>query len=319
MTRSTAIHPVASTVMLALMTLPVAGQSRYEAQTVWGDPNLQGVWSYATLTPLERSPDLEGRAVYTPEEVAAYTKLRKSDRPDRPGVDPGGYNAHWLDGGWVLAGNRTSQIVEPSTGRLPLNTVGQARVAARKEHRQMHPADSWLDRTNWDRCLTYHGVPPVGTNYNNTYHILQTPNVVAIHVENIHDVRIIPINNQPRLDDAIRQWNGDSRAYWEGDTLVVETHNYSEKTELRFLSTPNTRAVERFTRIGPDTIDYQFTIEDDEIYTQPWTVDRPMARLDDYVIYEYACHEGNYAMSNILAGERERERRFPADGTTESK
>ena len=95
MTRSTAIHPVASTVMLALMTLPVAGQSRYEARTVWGDPNLQGVWSYATLTPLERSPDLEGRAVYTPEEVAAYTKLRKSDRPDRPGVDPGGYNAHW--------------------------------------------------------------------------------------------------------------------------------------------------------------------------------------------------------------------------------
>ena len=319
MTRSTAIHPVASTVMLALMTLPVAGQSRYEARTVWGDPNLQGVWSYATLTPLERSAELEGREFYTPEEEAAYTRLRKADRPDRPGVDPGGYNSHWWDGGWVLPDHRTAQIVDPATGRLPLNDMGQARLDARRQQRLRHPADSWIDRTNWDRCLTYHGVPPVGTNYNNTYHILQTPDLVAIHVENIHDARIIPIGERPRIDEAIRQWNGDSRAHWEGDTLVVETRNYSDKTELRFLSTPNTRAVERFTRVGPDRIDYQFTIEDDEVYMQPWTVDRPMARLDDYVIYEYACHEGNYAMTNILAGERGRERRDAADGTTAPK
>ena len=319
MSRSTALPTFAAVLMLALMALPAAAQSDDAARTPWGDPDLQGVWSYATLTPLERSPELEGRAFYTPEEAAAYTKLRKSDRPDRPGVDPGGYNAHWWDGGWVLPDHRTSQIVDPPTGRLPLNKRGLARVDARREHRQMHPADSWRDRTNWDRCLTYHGVPPVGTNYNNTYHILQTPDVVAIHVENIHDVRIIPIGDRPRLDDAIRQWNGASRAHWEGDTLVVETRNYSDKTELRFFSTPNTRAVERFTRVGPDTIDYQFTIEDDQIYTQPWTVDRPMARLDDYVIYEYACHEGNYAMTNILAGERERERRGAAGGTSESK
>ena len=316
MRRTDLLLTAAAVLMLGLVAIPAAGQSADVARTAWGDPDLQGVWSYATLTPLERAPELEGRAFYTPEEEAAYTTLRKSDRPDRPGVDPGGYNALWWDGGWVLPDHRTSQIVDPPTGRLPLNSAGQARVAARREHRQVHPADSWLDRTNWDRCLTYHGVPPVGTNYNNTYHILQTADVVAIHVENIHDVRIIPIGDQPRLDGAIRQWNGDSRAHWEGDTLVVETQNYSDKTELRFMSTPTTRAVERFTRVDADRIEYQFTIEDDEIYTQPWTVERPMARLDDYIIYEYACHEGNYAMTNILAGEREREELVAADDTS---
>ena len=319
MHRSTMLLAVAVFLILGLTTTPALGQSSETTRTPWGHPDLQGVWSYATLAPLERAPELEGRAFYSPEEEAAYTTLRKSDRPDRPGVDPGGYNALWWDGGWVLPDHRTSQIVDPPTGRLPLNVVGDGRVAARSERRQMHPADSWRDRTNWDRCLTYHGVPPVGTNYNNTYHILQTPTVVAIHVENIHDVRIIPIGDRPQLDGAIRQWNGDSRAHWEGDTLVVETRNYSGKTELRFLSTPNTRAVERFTRVGPDRIDYQFTIEDDEIYAQPWTVERPMARLDDYIIYEYACHEGNYAMTNILAGEREREARGAVGGVSEDR
>jgi len=309
MSRSITLPVTVAALMVGVAALPAAAQSDDAPRTPWGDPDLQGVWSYATLTPLERPRGLEDRAFYTPEEVAAYTARRKTDPPDRPGVDPGGYNVHWLDGGSVLPDRRNSQIVDPPTGRLPLNATGRARVEARREHRQAHPADSWTDRTNWDRCLTYHGVPPVGTNYNNTYHILQTPDLVAIHVENIHDVRIIPLGDRPPLDDAIGQWNGDSRAYWDGETLVVETRNYSERTELRFLSTPNTRAVERFTRVGPDTIDYQFTIEDEEIYTQPWTVDRPMARLDDYVIYEYACHEGNYAMENILAGERARERR----------
>ena len=319
MIRSVALVSLAVVLMTVAIAMPAVSQTVETVRTAWGDPDLQGVWSYATLTPLERAPELEGRAFYSPEEEAAYTTLRKSDRPDRPGVDPGGYNALWWDGGWVLPDHRTSQIVDPPTGRLPLNAAGQAQVAARGERRRMHPADSWTDRTNWDRCLTYHGVPPVGTNYNNTYHILQTPNVVAIHVENIHDVRVIPIDGRPQLDDAIRQWNGDSRAHWEGDTLVVETRNYSAKTELRFLSTPNTRAVERFTRVGPDRIDYQFTIEDDEIYAKPWTVERPMAQLDDYIIYEYACHEGNYAMTNILAGEREHEERGAVGETREGR
>ena len=307
---------------IGLTPIPAASQtedSSSGARTPWGDPDLQGVWSYATLTPLQRPAEVEGRPLFTPEEVATWTTRARTDWPDRPGIDPGAYNAHWFDGGDVLTDRRTSQIIDPPSGRLPLNAKGQAKVDALREHRRMHPAESWLDRTAWDRCITYHGVPPVGTNYNNTYHILQTPEHIAIHVENIHDVRIIPINGRPHLSDGIRQWNGDSRGHWEDNTLVVETINYSDKTELRFPNTPGTRAVERFTRVGDDRIDYQFTIEDNEIYTQPWTVERPMPQLDDYVIYEYACHEGNYAMPNILAGEREGERVAASGETNDSK
>jgi hypothetical protein len=185
-------------------------------------------------------------------------------------------------------------------------------VTALAERRRAHPADSWNDRSAWDRCITYHGVPPISTGYNNTYQIFQTPGYVAILVENIHDVRMIPLDGRPRLSDAIRQWNGDSRGHWEGNTLVVETANYSEKTELRFPASKNTRAVERFTRVSNDLIDYQFTIDDPTLYTKPWTAVRPMPRLVNYQIYEYACHEGNYAMSGILGGARADEK--AADG-----
>ena len=304
-----------STLLVAyvLFTPALAGRQdatevAYGARTPWGDPDLQGVWSYATLTPLQRPAEVDGREHFTPEEVASWTARATSDRPDRPGVDPGSYNAHWWDRGNVLPDHRNSQIIDPPSGRLPLNAAGQAQADMLREHRRLHPADSYVDRTAWDRCITYHGVPPVGTNYNNTYRILQTPHHVVIQVENIHDVRIIPLGGQPHLSERIRQWNGDSRGHWEGDTLVVETTNYSDQTELRFPNTPGTLAVERFTRVSDDRIDYQFTIEDNAIYTQPWTVDRPFRRVPDYVIYEYACHEGNYAMENILAGERERER-----------
>lgn len=284
-------------------------QTSNNLKTGWGDPDLQGVWSYATVTPLQRPDNIKSK-FFTPEEVSTWNARAKADRPDTPGVDPGAYNAFWVDRGEVLPDRRTSQIVDPPNGQLPLNKKGKKQVSSLTKHRQEHPADSWLDRSAWDRCITYHGVPPVGTSYNNTYHILQTPQYVAIHVENIHDVRIIPLDGRPHLNEDIRQWNGDSRGYWEGTTLVVETINYSDKTELRFPSTPNTRSIERFTRIDQNKIDYQFTIEDETIYTQPWTVERPMPQMSDYVIYEYACHEGNYAMSNILAGERERERKI---------
>ena len=298
---------LAALAIAGLMPAPAAGQSGNGAdvgKTPWGDPDLQGLWSYATLTPLQRPAEVESRPFFTPEEVAARNLRGKTDRPDRPGVDPGSYNAFWVDRGEVLRDSRTSQIVDPPDGRLPLNAVGQRRADAKREHRRMHPADSWLDRPIWDRCITYHGVPPVGTSYNNTYHILQTPEIVAIHVENIHDVRVIPLTGRPHLDAGIPQWNGDSRGYWDGNTLVVETRGYSAKSELRFPTTPNTRAVERFTRIDEHTIDYEFTIEDPEIYTRPFTVNRPFQAVPDYVIFEYACHEGNYALPIIMAGER---------------
>jgi hypothetical protein len=200
-------------------------------------------------------------------------------------------------------------IVDPPNGRLPLTPAATEQLAEEAAYRREHPADSWLDRSNWDRCITYHGVPPVSTGYNNTYQIVQNANYVAIFVENIHDVRLIPLDGLPQLDDNIRQWNGDSRGYWEGNTLVVETTNFSENTQHRFPSSPNMRAIERFTRVDDDLIDYQFTVEDPDVYTNSWTAVRPMPALDDYQIFEYACHEGNYAMANILRGERVLEER----------
>jgi hypothetical protein len=295
---------------------PVAGQTRSSTanakgtpkseampRTSWGDPDLQGVWSYASLTPLERPASVAGREFFTREEATTREAEAEADAPPRAG-DPGTYNAHWFDRGKIDAKLRTSLITDPPDGRLPLTKEAQQSLKAKADYTRQHPADSWLDRSAWDRCITYHGVPPVSTGYNNTYQIFQTPGYVAILVENIHDVRIIPLDGRPRLNDTIRQWNGDSRGHWEGKTLVVETANYSDNTQLRFPSSRNTRAVERFTRTAADVIDYQFTIEDPAVYTRPWTAVRPLTSLPGYQIYEYACHEGNYAMSGILGGAR---------------
>jgi hypothetical protein len=276
-------------------------------RTPWGDPDLQGVWSYASLTPLERPAAVAGREFFTREEAAALEAEAQADAPPAPG-DPGTYNSVWWDRGKIASNLRTSLIVDPSDGRLPLTPEARQRIAEKAAYSRAHPADSWLDRSPWDRCITYHGVPPISTGYNNTYQIFQTPGYVAILVENIHDVRLVPLDRRPRLSANIRQWNGDSRGHWEGKTLVVETTNYSDKTELRFPSSPHTRAVERFTRVSDDVIDYKFFIDDPSLYTVPWTAVRPLTSLPNYRIYEYACHEGNYAMTGILAGARAQEK-----------
>ena len=303
---------VAGACMTLWVTTPLSAQSSASPRTPWGDPDLQGTWSYASLTPLQRPTELSDREFFTPEEAAARNAATRVDREPRPG-DTGTYNALWFDRGTIDPSLRTSLIVDPPDGRLPLRPETEERLAAERQYRRLHPADSWLDRSPWDRCITYHGVPPVSTGYNNTYHIVQSPGYVAILVENIHDVRIIPLDGRPSLSDTIRQWNGDSRGHWEGDTLVVETANYRDQTRLRFPSSPQTSAVERFTRVDNDLIDYQFTIEDPTVYTQTWTVVRPMSRMPDYRIYEYSCHEGNYALGNILSGERRREREVARD------
>ena len=306
-------HLALVTVVIVMMLLPssTASQTRTESgappRTAWGDPDLNGTWSYASLTPLQRPTSMADKEFFTPEEAAERNHAVTLDQPPRPG-DVGSYNALWFDRGEVSSDLRTSLIVDPPDGRLPVKPETQERQAAERGYRRAHPADSWLDRSNWDRCITYHGVPPISTGYNNTYQILQTPDYVAIRVENIHDVRIIPLDGRPQLDDEVRQWNGDSRGHWEGDTLVVETANFSDATVHRYPSSRNTRAVERYTRVTNDRIDYQFSIEDPTVYTSPWTAVRPMPRLDDYIIYEYACHEGNYAMTNILTVERVKER-----------
>ena len=282
--------------------------SSYNQRTPWGDPDISGMWSYASLTPLQRPERLGEKEFYTPEEAAQIFANTQQDVADRPG-DVGSYNYQWFDRGEVSADFRTSLIVEPSNGRLPVNEATIASQRERAEYLREHSADSWLDRTNSDRCITYHGVPAVSSGYNNSYHIVQNQDFVAIHVEMIHDVRIIPIDGRPQLHDNIRQWNGDSRGYWDGDTLVVRTANYSDKTRHRFPSSRNTIAVERFRRVGEDMIDYSFTIEDPTVYDQSWTAVRPMPRLADYKQYEYACHEGNYAMTYILRGARAEEAR----------
>ena len=291
--------------------------SSYSNLTPWGDPDISGMWSYASLTPLQRPERLGVKEFYTPEEAAQIFANTQQDVADRPG-DVGSYNYQWFDRGEISADFRTSLIVDPPNGRLPISEATMSSQRERAAYVREHPADSWLDRTNWDRCITYHGVPPVSSGYNNSYHITQNQNFVAIHVEMIHDVRIIPLDGRPQLHNNIRQWNGDSRGYWDGDTLVVRTANFSEKTRHRFPSSKNTVAVERFRRVGEDMIDYSFTVEDPTVYTQPWTAVRPMPRLPDYRQYEYACHEGNYAMTYILRGARVEEARALETNTPEN-
>ena len=204
------------TVVLALLVFVLtAPASAQEFETAWGDPDLQGTWSYASLTPLQRPQNMGEREHYTAEE-AAQRNIEVTQDSEPPPGSVGSYNALWFDRGRVSPDLRTSLVTDPSDGRLPVRPETTAKGEAARAYSREHPADSWLDRSNWDRCITYHGVPPVSTGYNNTYQIVQTPTHVAIRVENIHDVRIIPIDGRPRLTDTIRQWNGDSRGHWEG-------------------------------------------------------------------------------------------------------
>jgi hypothetical protein len=276
-------------------------------RTAWGDPDLQGVWSYATTTPLSLRDGQENRPL-TADEIAEEEERRaiQQDAPPRPG-DPGTYNEFWWDRGKSVG--RPSLIIDPPDGKLPaLTPQAQKARAARIAYEREHPADSHLDRSPTDRCIMYHGVPPLPSGYSNTYQIFQTPGLVAILDEEIHHVRMVPLDGRPHASQKIRRWNGDSRGRWEGETLVVETTNFNDKTRLRYGGSSSTHAVERFRRVGPDLIDYQYTITDPTVYTRPFTVAIPMPRRDDK-LYEYACHEGNHAMTGILSGARAEEKR----------
>ena len=203
--------------------------------------------------------------------------------------------------------------MDPPDGRIPpLTPEGQQRadaVAAAKRGRG--PADSWEDRNLHERCLVYHSVPPLPTGYNNNYQIVQAPGLVAILSEMIHEVRLIPLDGRPHMGPNIRQWFGDSRGHWEGDTLVVDTTNFTDLNDLnqriRRGSGATLHVIERFTRVDTDKIDYQFTVDDPATFTKPWTATLPMAKIQG-PIYEYACHEGNYGMSGILSGHRAQEK-----------
>jgi hypothetical protein len=294
---------------------PAAGDATFH--TPWGDPDLQGIWSYATITPLQRPGDLVGREFLTAEEVAEQNR----DEAVRASSERRGeltaerdlalaYNQVWWDRG--TSTGRTALIVDPTDGRLPsLTPEAEQRQAEGRAYRREHAYDSWADRPLQERCMTYQRVPPVPSGYSNTYQIVQSPGYVAILNEMIHDVRVVPLDGRSPLDQRIRQWNGDSRGYWDQDTLVVETTNYRDTTTWRFPGSQALRAVERFTRVGADSIDYRFTIHDDTTYTRPWTVELPLTSPPGYVIYEYACHEGNISIAHVLAGARAAERAAP--------
>ena len=318
--RSILVSVLAAAICAA--TAQHAAAQRLAAKKVWipsrtadGQPELEGVWTNATITPLERPPDLAGKAFFTPSEVAAYEKQvvenanvdrRRSDVTADVGL---AYNEAWWDRGThVVKTLRTSLIVDPADGKIPeLTPDGERRAAALAERKRLHPADGPEDRGLTERCILWPtaGPPMMPSVYNNNYQIFQGPGYVAIMVEMIHDVRIIPLDTRPHLPSGVRQWLGDSRGHWEGNTLVVDTTNFTDKTRFRG-SSENLHLTERFTRTDPDTILYEYTVNDPATWTKPWTAQITMTKSASRV-YEYACHEGNYGMTGILAGARAEE------------
>ena len=286
-----------------------------ELRTPWGHPDLQGIWTNSTITPLERPARFSGREFLTEDEARALDEAAAvlgDQRPSNVSADvDAAYNQFWWDRGKTVVTRRTSLIVDPPDGRLPpLTPDGEKRAAAAVRVLRDVPTGP-EDRNLAERCLT-RGAPKLPGGYNNNFQIVQTPAHVAILQEMIHEVRIIPLDGRPHLPQSIGLWLGDSRGRWEGDTLVVETSNYHALSLFNSYNCcrgagKNLRVVERFRRLDADTIDHQFTVEDPTTFSRPYTVSVPMTRSAG-PIFEYACHEGNYGMAGILRGARAQER-----------
>lgn len=277
-----------------------------------GHPDLQGVWSFATLTPLERPGEFAGRDTLTDEEVAEYeaqvrarTNADVRNRGTAADVSLA-YNNFWYDRGTEMSeSNRTSLIVDPPDGRIPALTPAAAATAAeRRADRQAHPADGPEDRSNAERCLLgFNTGPPMNPSaYNNNVQIIQAPAYVVLLNEMVHDARLVSLERREHLPAGISRWMGDSIGHWDGDTLVVETTNFTDKTSWRG-SDPAMRLVERFTRVDGDTLRYEYTVDDPTAFTRPWSAVIDMTPTGDR-IYEYACHEGNRGMEGMLKGAR---------------
>ena len=326
---------LAAAALAALLLAPAAVAAQDAPRTPWGDPDLQGTYTNKTTTPLERPEALGDKEFLTAEEVASQEQARVQRNqellvaPPRrtvAGGNVGGYNNFWLDGGTRPTG-RTSLISDPPTGRLPTRTAAAAgrKTAHDAAFPVEGPFDSWEDLELNDRCLVWSAGPPMlPSAYNNNFMIMQTPGYVAIYVEMIHDFRIIPLDGRGHLPTGVRQWHGDARGRWEGDTLVVETTNL-RRTEanaaavggdpvlLRMAngdSDDTITVTERFTRVDAGTVHYEFTVDDPTHWEQSFSGEFPFTAFpaDELpYLFEYACHEGNYSMTNILAGERARE------------
>jgi len=282
-------------------------------RTSWGDPALSGVWDYRTITPLERRPELGDRELYTDEEIAELEgrAARRMDQPPDESTPANLVHAEYLTdpGRYVAESRRTSLIIDPPNGRMPALTADaqqrQAQAQTAAPARTGGRADSWLDRTLMERCIT-RGLPGsiLPGLYNNNIRISQAPGYVAIVHEMVHETRIVPLDGSAFSD--MRGYMGESRGHWEGDELVVETRNFNGKAAFRG-SRENLRVTERYTRVGPETIDFRLTIEDETQWTQPWTVAYLM-RPAEGELFEYACHEGNYGLRNILENARDEEK-----------
>jgi hypothetical protein len=307
-------------VILCLIAATSAIAQDTVRRTPWGDPDLEGIWTNATLTPLQRPAELAGKEFFTAEEAAQFRRTRieqtNADRPLPPG-QVGAYNDAFFERGTSLVrSGRTSLVVDPPDGRIPdLTPEAQRKVEARRKREVASPADSPEDRWLTERCILFGAtVPMLPEPYNNNYRIIQSPGYVTILVEMNHDVRIIPLDGRPHLAVGVQQWIGDSRGRWEGSTLVVETANLKFNHQSRFgvgylngLSDERLKVTERFSMSDANTLIYRATVEDPTVFVRPWTVELPMERAPG-PLYEVACHEGNYGMSNILSGHRAEER-----------
>ena len=323
------------TALILLVQAPLAGQTQ---RTAWGDPYLQGVYTFATTTPMERPEALGDQETYTEAELAeleAQVAARYviPNRPAEGAAVPGSYDRIWTAGERGMPSNRTSLIVDPPNGRMPpltpeaqlLLAEREAEIESRRVSRVGGDGETNLDTVynTWNDLPAYHRcqarpVPRTWQAYNHGVQILQTPGYVVLHYESMHDARIIPLDGGPRLDAGIRQWNGSSRGHWEGDTLVVHLTNFTDKQTTFPLRSGATESlipmgdmqfVERFTRIDKDTIRYEVTVDSPTTWTEPWTFVLPWKSDDQYQlpehIYEFACHEGNYRMmEGTLKGSR---------------
>ena len=307
--------PVMALVTPVLAATSVAGQT--VPSTGWGDPDLQGIWTSSGATPMERPDRYQGRERLSDEEVALIRSetaardeqlsLAQAQRT-AVGGNVGAYNNFWMDRG--ARTNRTSMVVDPQDGRYPPLTPAGERAKTSRPRGD----DTWEDRHIWERCVTRGGMPNAmfPRSYNNNMQVFQAPGYVVMLIEQIHEVRIVPLDDRPHPPPTVGQWNGVSTGHWDGDTLVVETTNLDRRVSaLQPWSVFNSKSgsgegltlVERFTRVDADTLEYEVEVNDRQMYTRPWTVAYPFSRMTD-LMYEYACHEGNVGMEGILSGGR---------------
>lgn len=321
-------HSIAALVISGALVFAFGHEGVTQAQkftTPWGDPDLQGTWNNQTPVPLERPKELRDKARFTPEEAREYEKTHANRLQGFINTveavnacPPGGKEADcveslavWLDTAKVARNLRTSLIVDPEDGKIPFTADGRKRWLATPfgmaEEGKEPPADRPEDRTLVERCMAFGGLFEPNPFYNNYHYILQTPEYVVIVMEEGHDQRIIPLDGRRHIGSNIRQWLGDSRGRWEGQTLVVATTNYNDRMLFRG-ATRNLRTVERFTRVAANAIDYEVTFTDPATYVKPWTVQNTLWK-SDAMIYESDCHEGNYGLANILSAARAEEKR----------